>query len=136
MKGKNHVCVCIRSFQIGEERQPRPASSFKVVADAPQVDGARREAWFRGARFGMVVTCELMSVLERVAGSVIDDRTVGVFHAPIEFTHHESHSSSLELGLGGIGDAKTTRLRVDPLGGARRRHKDYTSGFPNGEVDG
>ena len=42
---------------------PQLVSSSRVVADAPEVDGARREAWFRGARFGMVVTCVLMSVL-------------------------------------------------------------------------
>ena len=33
------------------------------VADTPRVDGSREEAWFRGGRFGMVVTCVLMSLL-------------------------------------------------------------------------
>jgi 4-amino-4-deoxy-L-arabinose transferase-like glycosyltransferase len=41
----------------------RPANLPRVVEDAPGIDGGRKEAWFRGARLGMVMTCVFMSLL-------------------------------------------------------------------------
>jgi 4-amino-4-deoxy-L-arabinose transferase-like glycosyltransferase len=40
-------------------RRPAPSPGM----DERGIDGARKEAWFRGARLGMVATCALMSLL-------------------------------------------------------------------------